>query len=151
MSSCDLRTYCCLLWFCNSWRRCNSPLYKTNVTVYHVNPSTYGSTPINMNTGNAAGDMFFWAKSVATPIECAANSTRAGMSGFDCKNAEVTSSNLAVTKLVLEIDNRFTGYSMCNICVDGRDPLSHRSGHNCSMVPLPQCACMQTSIACRVR
>ena len=45
------------------------PRYLGNITVYHVNPASYGSAPVNMNTGDAAGDMFFWAKSVATPTQ----------------------------------------------------------------------------------
>ena len=48
------------------------------------------------------------------------------MNGFDCRNAEVTSPDLSITKLVLEVDSRYTTYSMCNICVNGRDPLNSR-------------------------
>jgi hypothetical protein len=103
-----------------------NPLYRQNITVFHVNPASYGLVPIDMNTGDAAGDLFFWIKSVQTPLECAKNASRAHSNGFDCRNAEVTSPDLSITKLVLEVDNRYTSYSMCNICVNGRDPLNSR-------------------------
>ena len=32
---------------------------RRNITIYHVNPATYGSAPINMDTGDSRGDMFF--------------------------------------------------------------------------------------------
>ena len=101
-----------------------NPLYAKNITVFHVNPASYGPVPINMNTGDAAGDLFFWIKSVQTPLECAKNASQAHMNGFDCRNVEVTSPDLSITKLVLEVDSRYTSYSMCNICVQGRDPLN---------------------------
>ncbi len=104
-----------------------NPLYAENITVFHVNPASYGPVPINMNTGDAAGDLFFWIKSVQTPLECAKNSSQAHMAGFDCRNAEVTSPDLSITKLVLEVDSRYTSYSMCNICVNGSDPLNSRT------------------------
>lgn len=103
-----------------------NPLYAKNITVFHVNPASYGLVPIDMNTGDAAGDLFFWIKSVQTPLECAKNASQAHMAGFDCRNAEVTSPDLSITKLVLEVDSRYTSYSMCNICVNGRDPLNSR-------------------------
>eukprot|EP01048_Picozoa_sp_COSAG05_P033562 COSAG05_NODE_13531_length_426_cov_1.269113_2_plen_71_part_01 len=31
--------------------------------------------------------------------------------------------NLVVSKLVLEVDGRYGSYQMCNVCVDGKDPL----------------------------
>ena len=90
-----------------------NPLYKTNITVYHVNPASYGLVPVNMNTGDAHGDMFFDIKSVATPLECAKNASVAGNAGFDCNNQEVVAPDLSITKLILEVDARYTHYSMC--------------------------------------
>lgn len=62
-----------------------------------------------------------------------------------------------VTKLVLEVDNRFGKYQLCNICVDGKDPLGFRrrrlmrggSGDehgpggekSCQMTPIPEYVC----------
>ena len=103
-----------------------NPLYMQNITVFHVNPESYGLVPIDMDTGDAAGDLFFWLKSVQTPLECAKNASHAHSSGFDCRNAEVMNPDLSITKLVLEVDSRYTTYSMCNICVNGRDPLNSR-------------------------
>ena len=42
-----------------------------NITVYHVNPAEYGANPLNMDTGNVIGDMFFdmsWV--VMYPLAC---------------------------------------------------------------------------------
>ena len=33
------------------------PRYKKNITVYHINPSTFGDVPLNENTGDLHGDM----------------------------------------------------------------------------------------------
>lgn len=34
----------------------------------------------------------------------------------DCDNIEVTAPDLAITKLVLEVDSRWSDYGRCNIC-----------------------------------
>ena len=34
-------------------------LHVRDIVVYHVNPAVYGDSPVNMNTGDARGDMFF--------------------------------------------------------------------------------------------
>ena len=97
--------------------------------VYHVNPSRYGDNPINMNTGDARGDMYFSLKTAYLPVQCQESSGGggggggAGFSGFNCNNAETTGPDLVVTKLKLEVDNRFGQYQMCNVCLDGKDPL----------------------------
>ena len=46
-----------------------------------------------------------------------------GWSG-DCENGEVVDGDLVISKLVVEVDSRFGEYGMCNICVNGTDPLS---------------------------
>jgi len=102
------------------------PEYAQNITVYHVNPTTFGHTPINMDTGDALGDLYFDLRSVDLPIECAkpdANPT-------DCQNQEVVAKNLGITRLTLEVDSRFYGeYARCNICVNGSD---HHGHNNCT-------------------
>ena len=35
------------------------PRFAQNITVYHVNPAKDGAIPLNMDTGNAPGDLFF--------------------------------------------------------------------------------------------
>jgi len=57
------------------------------VTVYHVNPLRSGVIPLDMNTADLHGEIFFDLRSAINPIECAPNETR----GFraDCENPEV--------------------------------------------------------------
>lgn len=82
-------------------------------------PGVYGDDPINMNTGDKRGDMYFNFKSSMIPLECQNNETH----GLDCRNRETMDPNLVVSKLVLEVDGRYGSYQMCNVCVDGKDPL----------------------------
>eukprot|EP00658_Telonema_sp_P-2_P048187 TRINITY_DN3666_c0_g2_i3.p1 TRINITY_DN3666_c0_g2~~TRINITY_DN3666_c0_g2_i3.p1 ORF type:complete len:185 (-),score=41.19 TRINITY_DN3666_c0_g2_i3:674-1228(-) len=102
------------------------PVHRTNITVYHVNQATYGAAPVNMDTGDALGDMYFDFRSVDLPMECAKPSPS---TQHDCENAEVTSDNLVITKLVLTVDNRFGEYGRCNVCVNGTD---HHGHNNCT-------------------
>jgi hypothetical protein len=62
-----------------------------NVTVFHVNPESYGYAPVNMDTGDALGDMYFDIRGMVTPIECANPSPQ---TGHDCDNVEVTAKDL---------------------------------------------------------
>jgi hypothetical protein len=43
--------------------------FAKNVTVYHVNPVVYGVAPVNMNTADLLGDMYFDLRTKALPIE----------------------------------------------------------------------------------
>jgi len=99
-----------------------------NITVYHVNPRNAGSTPVNMNTGDALGDLYFYLDAFKLPIECS-DSRPNWWINFDCANPE-RSGDLVVTKLVMEVDDRMTGYSECNLCETGKDPMS---GHTCTV------------------
>jgi hypothetical protein len=45
------------------------PQYAVNITVFHVNPEEYGVAPINMNTADALGDMYFDLRTKGLPIE----------------------------------------------------------------------------------
>ena len=97
----------------------------TNLTVFHVNPSTYAPAPLNMDTGDALGDMYFDLRSVGLPIECAHPSPETGR---DCDNQEVVANDLVVTKLVLDVNLPYGDYGRCNICVNGTD---HHGNNSC--------------------
>jgi sucrose-6-phosphate hydrolase SacC (GH32 family) len=101
------------------------PRYKKNVTVYHINPSTFGDVPVNENTGDLHGDMYFYLRSTMTPMECRVPSPSTAK---DCANAEVVATDLVVRELVLEVDGRFTNYALCNVCVNGSD---HHGNNHC--------------------
>lgn len=108
--------------------------YAEKITVFHVNQATYGIAPINMDTADLLGDMYFDMRSKALPIECASHSSA---SKRDCDNAEVASDNLVITKLVLEVDNRFGQYGRCNVCVNGTD----NHGNNSCTDGIYDCDC----------
>jgi len=101
------------------------PRYKRNITVYHINPSTFGDVPVNENTGDLHGDMYFYLRSTLTPMECR---TPSPSTAKDCANAEVVATDLIVRELVLEVDDRFTNYALCNVCVNGSD---HHGNNHC--------------------
>jgi len=108
------------------------PRYAGNITVYHVNPASYGAAPINMDTADMAGDAFFDLRSVALPLECAESPHSS-----DCTNPEVTSDDLVITKLVLEVDKRYGQYGFCNVCVNGSAGISG----SCSTEGAYVCSC----------
>jgi hypothetical protein len=99
------------------------PAHLAELDVYHVNPPSFSDTPLDMNTGDDAGDMFFNLQSTFVPILCRNRSSPLAAS-FTCKNAEINGADLVVTKLRLAVDRRFGQYQLCNICVDGHDPLA---------------------------
>ena len=96
-----------------------------NLNVFHVNPSHYPSTPLDMDTGDVLGDMYFDLRSVVQPIECAHPDNRTAR---DCDNQEVVASDLVITKLVLDVKMPFGTYGRCNICVNGTD---HHGNNSC--------------------
>jgi len=99
------------------------PAHARNITVYHVNPSAAGAIPVNMDTGDALGDLFFdLFEVIIYPLACPSGQA----SGGRCQNPEA-SGDLNVNKLTLEVDSRFSGYAMCNICVNSTDG----RGHHC--------------------
>jgi len=92
------------------------PAHAVNITVYHVNPKRYGANPINMDTGDEPGDMFFDFHNVLiTPLQCPDGAA----SGHGCNNPEAIAPDLMVNKVVLEVDSRFSGYARCNVGVNG--------------------------------
>ena len=95
-----------------------------NITVYHVNPYHMGSWPINMNTANVEGDIFFDLRSAMEPMEC-----RQDPQSRDCTNPEVTANDLVISKLILNVDEtQFGTYGKCNICINGTD---HHGDNHC--------------------
>eukprot|EP00900_Chrysochromulina_parva_P003830 jgi/Chrpa1/13448/Chrysochromulina_OHIO_Genome00019513-RA len=73
-------------------------LANTDLTVYHVNPLHEGVVPVNMDTADLRGDIFFDFESKVLPIECASNPQ-----SKDCTNEEVVDNDLVITKLILSV------------------------------------------------
>lgn len=82
-----------------------------NLTVYHVNERSAGPIPVDMDTADLQGDMYFEMHSLVLPLEC--NTPSSVRKPFECENAEVTSSDLVVNVLELEVDRRFGTYGAC--------------------------------------
>jgi len=102
------------------------PQHAVDVTIYHVNQATYGTAPLNMDTADLNGDMYFDLRGVSEPLECAHPTPS---TAHDCDNPEVTSTDLVITKLTLEVDDRFGNYGRCNVCVNGTD---HHGNNSCT-------------------
>jgi len=81
------------------------PKFAQNYTLYHVNPERFGAIPANMDTGDAAGDLYFdLREAILQPLLDPGS-----------KNPEITDPSLMVSKLVVEMDNRFSSYGACNV------------------------------------
>eukprot|EP00662_Eupelagonemidae_sp_cell21_P037322 gene37322-4517_t len=100
-----------------------------------------GAIPVNMDTGDAAGDLYFYLGEFLLPLECAQESP--GMEGFDCSNpdhatphhggcvAERVGTDLVVTKVEMEpcevgsyVCDHFSHHSS-----SGFDPTKARFSH----------------------
>lgn len=103
------------------------PQHAKNITVFHVNEHKFGAIPVNMNTGDAVGDLFFdMLEVIGSPLICQNKSKHHGGGGPDpCANPEAVGADLMVNKLTLEVDTRFSGYGACNVGVNGSDPFGH--------------------------
>lgn len=98
----------------------------TTVLAYHVNPLGEGLLPLDMDTADLRGEIFFDLRSRIMPLECRDGETR----GFraDCANPEVVDPNLIVTKLSLTYYGDEGPYGRCNVCnASGVDPFSRLS------------------------
>jgi len=96
-----------------------------NITVYHVNEAKFGPIPVNMDTGDAVGDLFFdMLEVISHPLRCnGPNRPPPDPTAPDfCKNQEASGPDLRVNKLTLEVDSRFSGYAACNVGVNNSDP-----------------------------
>ena len=69
---------------------------------------------------------YFDLRGVSEPLECAHPTPS---TAHDCDNPEVTSTDLVITKLTLEVDDRFGNYGRCNVCVNGTD---HHGNNSCT-------------------
>lgn len=98
-------------------------------TMFHVNPLRFGPKPVNMDTADAAGDLFFEMMQVLTvPLACSDPNITARP--FNCRNQEATDPTDVVNKITLTIDNGFSGYAMCNIGSENNtDPLGRPCKH----------------------
>merc|ERR1711935_860008 len=97
--------------------------HTVNRTVYHLNPYSAGALPVNMDTGDALGDLYFYLGQFLLPLECV-NTSSTFRAHFDCDNPE-RSGKLVVTRVELEIDTRTAGYSGCNLC-NGTNPFTQK-------------------------
>lgn len=92
-----------------------------NLEVYHINPYHYGPVPINMNTGDVVGDLFFDLKMVLmAPLACADPHSYLHK---DCQNKESNAPDLVVNKLHIQAIGPPSGYGLCNVGLDNNtDP-----------------------------
>ena len=109
-------------------------LADTDLTVYHVNPLHEGVIPVNMDTADLRGDIFFDLSSKTMPIECA---SPIGKYSSACSNEEVVDHDLVISKLVMTVRGEFGGYGRCNTCnASDIDPFSrlpcHGSAYLCT-------------------
>jgi len=102
------------------------PAYAANITVYHVNEHSFGAVPVNMNTADAIGDLFFdMIEVLPYPIACPNGTNTSHNSKYGpnpCTNPEAGGPELMVNKLTLEVDTRFSGYAACNVGINNTDP-----------------------------
>lgn len=75
--------------------------------IYRVTPRNY-STPINMNTGDAAGDTYFGLFKMGYPAACRNSTT-----GLCTPTTRIPGFNVYI-KFVIELDDRFGPYAQCN-------------------------------------
>ena len=71
------------MWLLAATMSAHAPL-----TLYHVNPKHEGPMPIDMDTADVYGDMFFDLRSKVLPIECTNSSSSGHGSRGDCSNGE---------------------------------------------------------------
>jgi hypothetical protein len=87
------------------------PAFARNITVYHVNPRGEGPIPLNMDTADVVGDLFFDMVSVIVyPLACPNGTATPHDVAHTCSNVEAFSSDLVVSQLILEVDIRFSAY-----------------------------------------
>jgi hypothetical protein len=97
------------------------------ITVYHINPAEFGAAPIDMNTGDVLGDMYFDIRTRCLAIECA-DANNYQRNAHTCENAEVASPDLVITALELQVLTPFGPYGGCNLCENHTD---HHGNNSC--------------------
>jgi len=98
--------------------RAIDPAHAQRLAVYHSHPLGFPVAPVNQNTADFEGHVFFDIFSTFKQFTCAVVS----LPGPGCGNPEVDGRDLVVTELILEADSRWDTYGKCNICIDGHDP-----------------------------
>ena len=101
------------------------PRHAKNITVYHVTEHKFGAIPVNMDTGDALGDMFFdMLEVILYPLTCPDGPDTPWDKPYPspCTNPETAGADLRVNKLTLEVDERYSQYAMCNVGVNDSDP-----------------------------
>ena len=101
------------------------PQHAKNITVFHVNEHKFGAIPVNMDTADALGDMFFdMLEVIMYPLSCPNGTDTSFPKGFlnPCTNPEAEGADLRVNKVMLEVDGRYSGYAACNVGVNNSDP-----------------------------
>ena len=101
------------------------PKHANNITVYHVNEHKFGAIPVNMDTADALGDMFFdMLEVIPYPLFCPDGPDTPWDKPYPspCTNPETAGADLRVNKLTLEVDERYSQYAMCNVGVNDSDP-----------------------------
>jgi len=96
----------------------------SNLTVYRLGSASDALSLADTDSGDELGDLNFFLPQFFMPLAC--KHPIMPRTIFDCKNAERTDPNLLVTKYDMVVDNDYTGYSECNFCSTGRDPLTFR-------------------------
>eukprot|EP00729_Bicosta_minor_P001393 gene1393-9813_t len=112
------------------------PAYAKNVTLYHVNEKNYSTAPVNMNTADINGDIYFDLRTRGLPLECGPWINQSFWSRLDCVNSEVNvdPSTLAITKIILEVDTRYCVPDNCTALtpVSKKDPDKCNFANGCS-------------------
>jgi len=90
--------------------------YRAELTMFHVAPRSAGAIPLDMDTADAFGDLYFDWDTNHFPYKCLSEPD-----SNDCSNPEVVSDELVITRLRVEVDNRWSAYHKCNICINGSD------------------------------
>jgi hypothetical protein len=124
------------------------PHHAQNLTLYHVHGANYSSVPHDMNTADINGDIYFSMRTKGLPLECGVWKNLSFWSWLDCSNAEVTATDLVVSKVRLQVDDRYGDYADCNInqetglyscdCENVQEncsaftPLNDPGGNNCN-------------------
>jgi hypothetical protein len=97
----------CLPAACGVWK---------NLTVFHTNQANYSAGDIaDMNTADDLGDLEFTVRAKLLPLECS-DPAFAHHASYDCANPEQDATNLAITKLIIQVDSeKVGGYCPCNV------------------------------------
>jgi hypothetical protein len=84
-----------------------------NITLYRITPRNYTGVR-DLDTGDAAGDVFFGLYELTTPILC--SGPAANTQGVTCTNVPILQIPFfnVYTENIIEVDTRYGDYSECN-------------------------------------